>query len=340
MLVVLVWLCACQGPTAATRVAPATLSSAETVTATAVAPIPATPVQTRVMDTPTPSSEPMAIAPTGLPEPGETMTITVVYDNNPYAPGLKTSWGFACLVETGKATILFDTGGDAPILLANMAALGIDPLSVEIVVLSHIHGDHTGRLMGLLEMSVRPTVYLPRSFPVSFKAQVQAAGATVVEVDGPLEIMPGLWSTGEMGADIREQALAVRTAQGLAVVTGCAHPGVERMVAQAKEIGQGEVYLVMGGFHLGGASRGHIEGVIAGFRRLGVRKVAPCHCSGEQATAMFAQEYGEAFIQCGVGRGITIGEADPTARRREWAALEHSPALAFRVGSAHRQRSL
>jgi len=241
------------------------------------------------------------------------VTIAIVYDNNPYAPGLKTSWGFACLVETGEATILFDTGGDAPTLLANMAALDIDPLSIEIVVLSHVHGDHTGGLMGLLERNARPTVYLPRSFSDRFKARVKAAGATVVEVDGPLEIAPGLWSTGEMGTGIREQALAVRTAEGLVVITGCAHPGVEKIVARAREVGQGEVNLVVGGFHLGGASRNRIKSIIAEFRRLGVQRVAPCHCTGERATAMFAQEYGEAFIRCGVGRVITIGEADLTA---------------------------
>lgn len=187
-----------------------------------------------------------------------------------------------------------------------MAALGIDPLSIEIIVLSHIHGDHTGGLKGLLEMGVRPTVYLPHSFPGDFKAQARAGGATVVEVDGPLEIMPGLWSTGEMGDGIREQALVVRTGLGLVVITGCAHPGVEKMLARAKEIGQGEVHLVMGGFHLGGASRGRIEDIIAEFRRLGVRKVAPCHCTGQRAMEMFAREYGEAFVRCGVGKEISV----------------------------------
>lgn len=303
MLVALLWLCVCQGPTAAT---PAALSRAETVTAAAVTPTLVTPGQARVMVTPAPSPKLTAIEPTGRPEPGETMILTILYDNNPYAPGLKTLWGFACLVESGEATVLFDTGGDAPLLLANMAALGIDPLSIEIIVLSHIHGDHTGGLKGLLEMGVRPTVYLPRSFPGDFKAQARAGGATVVEVDGPLEIMPGLWSTGEMGDGIREQALVVRTGLGLVVITGCAHPGVEKMVARAKEIGQGEVHLVMGGFHLGGASRGRIEDIIAEFRRLGVRKVAPCHCTGQRAMEMFAREYGEAFVRCGVGKEISV----------------------------------
>ena len=50
----------------------------------------------------------------GLPstKEGQTVTFTVVYDNNGYDPALRTAWGFSCWVETGEATILFDTGGD------------------------------------------------------------------------------------------------------------------------------------------------------------------------------------------------------------------------------------
>lgn len=73
-------------------------------------------------------------------------TITVVFDNNPYKEGLATSWGFSCVVGGTEKTILFDTGGEGSILSANMDALGIDPAEIDVVVLSHIHGDHVGGL--------------------------------------------------------------------------------------------------------------------------------------------------------------------------------------------------
>jgi hypothetical protein len=44
--------------------------------------------------------------------------ITVGFDNVPCAPGLAKDWGFAAVVETGGETVLFDTGGDGPTLLA------------------------------------------------------------------------------------------------------------------------------------------------------------------------------------------------------------------------------
>jgi 7,8-dihydropterin-6-yl-methyl-4-(beta-D-ribofuranosyl)aminobenzene 5'-phosphate synthase len=79
------------------------------------------------------------------------------------------------------------------------------------------------------------------------------------------------------------------------------------MVRRAKESIGSEVYLVMGGFHLGSASRQRIEGIIADFRDLGVRKVAPCHCRGDLAQEMFAEAFGANFVPAGVGRVISIG---------------------------------
>jgi 7,8-dihydropterin-6-yl-methyl-4-(beta-D-ribofuranosyl)aminobenzene 5'-phosphate synthase len=234
------------------------------------------------------------------------MRITTVYDNETMQLNLASAWGFACLVDDD---VLFDTGGDGRRLLSNMAGVGIDPAGIQMVVLSHAHGDHTGGLARLLATGVRPTVYVPRSFPRRFKAEVRSA-TRLVEVRGPAEIWPGIHTTGEMDRGIVEQALVVKTKEGLAAITGCAHPGIVRMVRRAKEIIDGEVTLVMGGFHLGGASLGQIEGVIADFRDLGVQRVAPCHCTGARAMRAFASEFGDAYIQNGVGRVIIVNSTE------------------------------
>jgi hypothetical protein len=164
----------------------------------------------------------------------EAVRITVVYDNIAYDPRLQTAWGFGCLIEIGEKTVLFDTGGDGTVLLKNMGMLGIDPKSIEVVVLSHIHGDHTGGLESLLGTGARPTVYLPRSFPSDFESRVRAQ-ADVVEVGGATKIADSVYTTGEMGSDIIEQALVLKTGQGLVVVTGCAHPGISEVVRRALE---------------------------------------------------------------------------------------------------------
>jgi 7,8-dihydropterin-6-yl-methyl-4-(beta-D-ribofuranosyl)aminobenzene 5'-phosphate synthase len=229
------------------------------------------------------------------------MILTVVFDNNPYKPRLRSGWGFAAWLEHGDQTVLFDTGANGAVLLDNMDALGLDPAVLDIVVLSHIHGDHTGGLASLLAANPQLTLFLPRAFPSRAKRQVRAAGAAVVEVDAPREILPGLWSTGQMGSGLVEQALVARTGKGLMVVTGCAHPGVDDMVARARQVGGGEVALVVGGFHLSGASRTRIKEIIGEFRRLGVQQVAPCHCTGDQARKLLSESYVEAFHACGVG---------------------------------------
>jgi 7,8-dihydropterin-6-yl-methyl-4-(beta-D-ribofuranosyl)aminobenzene 5'-phosphate synthase len=71
----------------------------------------------------------------------------------------------------------------------------------------------------------------------------------------------------------------------------------------------------MGGLHLGNASRRHVERIIADFRNLGVRRVAPCHCTGDRALHMFAEAYGSDFVQVGVGRVITIGAEERSEQK-------------------------
>jgi 7,8-dihydropterin-6-yl-methyl-4-(beta-D-ribofuranosyl)aminobenzene 5'-phosphate synthase len=235
------------------------------------------------------------------------VTITVVYDNNGYRPGLETAWGFACVVQHGEESILFDTGGDGRMLLANMTAVGLDPRGLDAVVLSHAHADHTGGLEAVLQANPRLTVYLPESFPAAFKVKVRSLAAETVEVAGPLEIRPGVWSTGQMGTDIAEQALLVQTDTGLIVITGCAHPGILEMVRRAREVGKGEISMVMGGFHLGDANAATIRSVIIGLAELGIERIAPCHCTGENAMASIASAFGQGYQRCGVG--LVIQEA-------------------------------
>ena len=242
------------------------------------------------------------------PTPGQrSPELIIVYDNNPFDEQLRTSFGFSCLVRLPQKTILFDTGGDSSTLLYNMRRLQIDPGEVDAVVLSHIHGDHVGGLGGFLEQNSQVTVYLLKSFPGSFKDEVKALSARVEEIYEPRQLYPDVYTTGELGNGIREQSIILRTVQGLVIITGCAHPGIVHIVQRAKEIARDEeVYLVMGGFHLSGASPVRIESIIQTFERLHVKKVAPCHCSGDETRHLFEKRYGEDYIESGVGRKIAL----------------------------------
>ena len=240
-----------------------------------------------------------------MKSPADVLKITIIYDNNSFDARLKTAWGFSALVEHRGQTLLFDTGGDGRILLENMRVLEIDPARIQSVVLSHGHGDHTGGLGALLGGADQPSVYLLPSFADAYKRQVGQV-TQVIEVTPGQVIADGILTTGEIGGNIPEQALVIHTGKGLAVITGCAHPGIVRIIERAMELTDDRVYLVVGGFHLGNKSKAEISAILADFQRLGVQKVAPCHCTGERAIAMFADEYGQAFIQVGVGTLITV----------------------------------
>jgi 7,8-dihydropterin-6-yl-methyl-4-(beta-D-ribofuranosyl)aminobenzene 5'-phosphate synthase len=237
--------------------------------------------------------------------------LTVVYDNNPMTAGLRTAWGFACVIETGETKVLFDTGGEGALLLENMRRLGVEPADIDLVVLSHPHGDHTGGLSGILHIHPRLPVYFPRSFPKSLSEEIKTAGGTPVPVSSFAEIQPGIFTLGEFGGTIPEQALAVRTPRGLVIVTGCAHPGIVTILSRAKKLfGKEPVHLVVGGFHLVRASRNEILEIVDGFRELGVRSVAPCHCTGDTARLIFSEAYGKNYLAIGMGARIEIGSSE------------------------------
>ena len=252
------------------------------------------------------ASEAMAAEEIKADSTGAEVTVITIYDNYQHHPDLETGWGFSCLVQAAGKNILFDTGGDSPTLLANMKGLEIDPKDINAIVLSHIHGDHTGGLSGILKMNSDLTVYLPKSFPGDFKKGVKSYKAKVVEVGDPLKIAEGVRSTGELGTFIKEQSLIVETSKGLVVITGCAHPGIVDIVREAKKITGEEVYLVMGGFHLLSMSESDLKKVIKEFRALKVKKAAPSHCSGDKTRELFEEEYKEDFISNGVGKKIEI----------------------------------
>ena len=235
------------------------------------------------------------------------LTITVTYDNNPYKKELETKWGFAAFVTGSDKTILFDTGGGR-LLLENMEKLAIDPNGVDVVVLSHIHRDHTGGLASFLEKNHNVTVYLPRSFPKKFKDNVRDHGAGTIEVEESMQICENVYSTGQLGKLIKEQSLIIRTEKGLVIVIGCAHPGIVNIVNTAKDLIRDDILLVMGGFHLEWATKGRIEKIISAFKQLGVRYVGLCHGSGHKARSLFEKHFGSNYINIGVGKVITLAD--------------------------------
>ena len=233
------------------------------------------------------------------------LIISIVFDNHPYDHRLKSAWGFSALVEYQGHMLLFDTGGDGALLMENLQILGIHPSQIEGVVLSHAHGDHTGGLKALLAEGQSPLVYLLPSFPQTFKHQVGRV-TEVIDVTPRLSIYEDIFTTGEIEHNIPEQALVIKTDQGLLVITGCAHPGIVEILRRVRKLFDDPMHLVLGGFHLRSKSEIEIDSILEDFYHLGVEKVGPCHCSGDLAIAKFATEYRENFIQVGVGKILEL----------------------------------
>jgi len=205
-----------------------------------------------------------------------------------------------------ETTILFDTGGDGGILLANMRACGIEAAEIDAVVLSHNHFDHTGGLGAFLEANSHVTVYLPKVFPEAFKQHVRKAGATVVKTDAPRKVCTGAWTTGVLGRGIPEQGLYLKGRRGLVVMTGCAHPGIVRIVEAATAHAGVKPDTVMGGFHLAGASQRDVRSVIDALKQLGVVHMAPCHCSGDETRRWMKEAFGNDYLPAGTGADLTF----------------------------------
>lgn len=235
----------------------------------------------------------------------ESIKMTIVYDNRVYQEGLQSDHGFSCVVEVEDTTILFDTGASGLVLMDNIMKLGIDPHDIDIVVISHDHWDHVGGLGHFIEKNHEVVIYDVKPSFLTFDSRLEGYDVKLLEVPSPTRICRCVYSTGTMGTAIAEQALLIPTDKGTIVITGCAHPGIVNIVKKAAELTGQEILLVMGGFHLLGHTEEQVKRIVSQFKELGVQYAGPCHCTGERAIELFAEEYGDRFVKMGTGRIIT-----------------------------------
>jgi 7,8-dihydropterin-6-yl-methyl-4-(beta-D-ribofuranosyl)aminobenzene 5'-phosphate synthase len=188
----------------------------------------------------------------------------------------------------------------------NVAVLKVDIKKVELIVISHNHGDHTGGLPAVLELNPNVTVFFPVSFPPEFGRRVTSLKARAQTVDKPVEICRDVFLTGEMGDEIKEQSLIIDSPSGLIIVTGCSHQGIVNILRRAKEMLDKPIHLIFGGFHLGNKSDTEMQEIIAAFQELKVEKCGATHCTGNRAIAMFKKAFGEKYVPMGTGKVIEI----------------------------------
>ncbi len=216
------------------------------------------------------------------------MKLRILYDNEA-KKGFKSSWGFSCLVGD---EILFDVGADLDTLIFNMRKASVKLDSINKVVLSHGHGDHVGGIR-ILTMLRDVELFTPKSFSGRYKRMLTSYPNVILrEVDEAKEISEGFYTTGELGRFTKEQSLIVETDNGLTVITGCSHPGLENILKAASKFG--EIYGVVGGFH--GFSK---------FEALEeIKLIVPCHCTARKKEILAL--YPKTSMKCSAGCSIEV----------------------------------
>lgn len=214
------------------------------------------------------------------------MKIIIIYDNTLYSvlPGLKSDWGFSACIEIYDRRILFDTGGNGRILLDNMKILGINPLNITDVFISHNHYDHVGGLSHFLNENKNIILHSPPSFRgVKYAKKVKF-------YKGPKKIHKGVYSSGEINGI--EQSLAVETEKGLLVITGCSHPPMTKILSSFKNFGK--ITSIAGGFHDFSEFQLFSE----------MELISAMHCTGK--IKEIKRIYPQQFTSGGVGKVIRL----------------------------------
>lgn len=263
------------------------------------------------------------------------LRMTVLSENTVGVPlGLAGEWGLAMLVETGGMKILFDTGERGG-LLENAATLGVELKSVDALVMSHGHYDHSGGMQAFLRLRGRLPVYVhpdfftshygnpdkPRFIGVPFCKEILTnSGADWVLTREPRELIPGVWISGEIprrtdfekvdsglfcldhsgkkvsDALLDDMSLYCVVPGGLIIILGCAHAGLVNIIEHAREVtGVSRVYGIIGGTHLGPAPIAQQEATIDFLQGLNLQFIAPNHCTGQPVMARLAGIFGPRF---------------------------------------------
>lgn len=268
--------------------------------------------------------------------------VTILYDAFGESKELTKDWGFSALVEHDGMRILFDTGNNAAIFEHNVKALGVDLTKLDFVVISHRHTDHTTGLRYVLSVNPNVTVYAPAdgangfggapipnayfraddSLPTKMRyfegtePDHLASGklydtGNFVLVNQLTEVSPGIFlvrtvsqKTGTL--ELPELTLAIKRSNGLLLVDGCSHAGVEAIL-EAASVVDPRTEIVFGGLHLVTTPVAEIDALVANLKtKWTVQRIAPGHCTGEPAFGRLKKAYEGAYLYAGLGTRIEL----------------------------------
>jgi len=286
----------------------------------------------------------------------KSLKITTIADNLVLQAGLWGQWGLSYLLEItdSKGTprkVLFDTANDKEPFLYNIEKMELDLSDLDAIVLSHGHSDHTVATVEAVEMAggcpvyAHPHCFLPRFYQTKEGKRIKGGvpegqgipdiekvGGKVVLSEKPVEVVPGLWTTGEVprvndfervsppmdggkrivvvdGEEVDDLILCDQSLwmeikdSGCWVITGCAHSGAVNILEQVCKLGGfKEVSTYIGGTHLVARKNEYIMRTAKELEKYNLQLFSPCHCTGFNAMSLLHKEFGDRFAVNYCGR--------------------------------------
>ncbi len=291
--------------------------------------------------------------PDKMVESVDAVKVTVLMDNMvPFGSPYTAEHGYSLHVEVfwenQSRHFILDAGNTPANLARNLRRAEVPLQSLDMIYLSHCHHDHTGGLEWLLENREGPTPIVghPQVFRNTFKldwqlknigmnvsrSRVDELGGTLFLMKDPVELFPGVVSSGEIerrtdfeaketgrytidetGALVNDwmeddMALVINIRdKGLLVLGGCCHAGIVNTLGHAVKVtGVQKVYGIVGGLHLASASQELIDQTIDGIRGFSPAYVYAGHCSGFQAQKKLSDSPDFEFAPLGVGMQLAF----------------------------------
>jgi 7,8-dihydropterin-6-yl-methyl-4-(beta-D-ribofuranosyl)aminobenzene 5'-phosphate synthase len=240
------------------------------------------------------------------------MKIITLIENLVYQRGFHAEHGISMLIETENKKILFDTG-QTDAFIKNAQKLNIDITTIDAVVLSHGHYDHTGGLYHFLQINTKAKVYCKREvFEPKYNIKNDFIGtqyiASVLEnriiyVNQTTEIVKNVFimpnipivynndtSIGSMKVEsgkgleqdtfMDELFIAFTVNNKLSVLSGCSHRGITNILTAAIDKFNLPIHLIMGGLHIKDSNSQQYSHIIKFLQSAEPEKLGVCHCTG------------------------------------------------------------
>jgi 7,8-dihydropterin-6-yl-methyl-4-(beta-D-ribofuranosyl)aminobenzene 5'-phosphate synthase len=213
--------------------------------------------------------------------------VTLIENMKGDSKGLINEKGLCLYIEKHNKHILFDIGRTDN-FISNAKKLGISLEDIDVVVISHGHGDHGGGLLPFLKINDKAKVYMKRraSEDYYFKAMFfnksvrinkrvfEEYSSRINYIESFTEILKDIYIITDIEKNYdspkgnkylyikeknklvkdkfeHELLLVIKEEDGICIFTGCSHSGAANMIQTARNTFCNiRIKAIIGGFHL------------------------------------------------------------------------------------------